>query len=64
MGAGGSESPDESYKLGAGGVFLALQILLFSFTFVSSRKFRLYLVSSKLRLMNYLKKLLSSQLVL
>ena len=29
-----------------------------------SRKFRLYLVSSKLRLMNYLKKLLSSQLVL
>ena len=28
------------------------------------QKFRLYLVSSKLRLMNYLKKQLSSQLVL
>ena len=39
-------------------------LLGFSFTFVSSRKFRLDLVSSKLRLINYLKKLLSSQLVL
>ena len=63
MGAGGSESPNESHKLGAGGVLLP-KIWLFSCTFVSSRKFWLYLVSSKLRLMNYQRKLLSSQLVL
>ena len=63
MGAGCSESPDESYKLGAGGVLLS-KICLSRFTFVSIRKFRLYFISSKLRLMNYRKKLLSSQLVL
>ena len=39
-------------------------IWLFSCTFLSSRKFQLYFVSSKLRLMNYQRKLLSSQLVI
>ena len=62
MGAGGSESPDESYKLGAGGVFLSKSGCSASHS--SQVGIRLYLVSSKLRLMNYLKKRLSSQLVL
>ena len=63
MGAGGCESPDESYKLGAGGVFLSKSGCSASHS-SHVAKFRSYLVSSKLRLMNYPKKLLSSQLVL
>ena len=63
MGTRGSETPYESYKLGAGGVSLPKSDC--SVTHLSQGgNFQLYLVSSKLPLTNYQRKLLSSQLVL